>query len=207
MQAGDLSGLCNLMFLGESYIPNYVVLEIDWVIRYDGTGLKLFLGHLDIKRWNSFWVGRQDSPHAKQVSTPTKGALWPPYLTVLWKRLRVSLLSDIGVSLSGVVWPWASFMGILFFPPIFMLKTFSGFAFGPVVQMFSSLHSFENNGLFAGHWLSLLKRNNPYPWKRKRKRMPLLLCHLFSHTAPKVKGVSLSPPQMSLLIAFKYWPP
>ena len=62
MQAGDLSGLCNLMFLGESYIPNYVVLEIDWVIRYDGTGLKLFLGHLDIKRWNSFWVGRQDSP-------------------------------------------------------------------------------------------------------------------------------------------------
>lgn len=62
MQAGDLAGLCNLMFLGEPYIPNFVVLEIDPVIRYDGTSLKLFLGHLDIKRWNSFWAGRQDSP-------------------------------------------------------------------------------------------------------------------------------------------------
>lgn len=52
-----------------------------------------------------FLSGKTGLPHAKQVSTPNKGALWPPYLTVLWKRLRISLLSDIGLSLPEVVWP------------------------------------------------------------------------------------------------------
>lgn len=51
----------------------------------------------------------------------------------------------------AVVLMGASFMTILFFPPIFGLRPLSGLAFSPVVQMFSSLHSFENNGLFAGH--------------------------------------------------------
>lgn len=53
--------------------------------------------------------------------------------------------------LHAVVLMGASFMAILPFPPIFSLKPLSGLAVGPVVQMFSSLHSFENNGLFSGH--------------------------------------------------------
>lgn len=63
------------------------------------------------------------------------------------------MLSEVGVSLPAEVLTWGSFMVIVlfFFPPIFSLKTFSGLAFSPVVQMFSSLHSFENNGLFSGH--------------------------------------------------------
>lgn len=68
-----------------------------------------------------------------------------------------------GAALPAVVLTGASFVAILFFHPIFGLKHLSGLAFHPVVQMFSSLHSFENNGLFAGHGLSLFKRNNPYP--------------------------------------------
>jgi len=56
-----------------------------------------------------------------------------------------------GVGLPALMTTGASFMATLFSPPIFSLQTLSGLAFGPVVQMFSSLHSFENNGLFAGH--------------------------------------------------------
>lgn len=118
--------------------------------------------------------------------------------SALWKGLRISMLSEVSVSLPAEVLTWGSFMVIVlfFFPPIFILKAFSGLAFSPVVQMFSSLHSFENNGLFAGHWLSLFKRNNLYPWKRERKSMPLLLCHLSLHIAPRVKGVSVSSPNV-----------
>lgn len=56
-----------------------------------------------------------------------------------------------GAGHPAVVLMGVSFKAVLFFPPIFSLKSLSGLAFGPVVQMFSSLHSFENNGLFAGH--------------------------------------------------------
>lgn len=56
-----------------------------------------------------------------------------------------------GVGLPALVLIGPSFVVILFFPPIFSLKPLSGLTFSLVVQMFSSLHSFENNRLFAGH--------------------------------------------------------
>lgn len=48
-----------------------------------------------------------------------------------------------GAALLAVMLTEASFMGILFFPPIFDVKPLSGLAFAPVVQMFISLHFFS----------------------------------------------------------------
>lgn len=103
MQAGDLSGLCNLMFLGEPYIPNFVALETDPVIRYDGASLKLFWGHLDIKRWNSFWVERQDSP-MQSKSQPQIKVL---YGLLTWQSYEKGWRSPCcqALTLPEVVWP------------------------------------------------------------------------------------------------------
>lgn len=105
---------CNLVFLGELYISSYIILEFlaNTKLRWDQ--FETLLGPPGHQMCIFFLSGKTRLP-TQGESHPQIGVLYDLLGSALWKGLRISMLSEVGVSLPAEVLTWVSFMAIVFF--------------------------------------------------------------------------------------------